>query len=47
MFKDLLKEDAVEFYCQQISDDTIIKNQKWKDLKKTVMESDYSNNAQL
>ena len=24
MFKDLLKENAVEFYCHKISDDTII-----------------------
>ena len=23
-YKDLLKEDAVEFYCQKISDDTLI-----------------------
>ena len=35
-YKDILKEDAVEFYCHQISDDTFINENKWKDLKKSV-----------
>ena len=35
-YKDLLKEDAVEFYCQKISDDTLIDKKKWKDLKKKI-----------
>ena len=35
-YKDIIKEDAVEFYCHQISDDTFINDKKWKDLKKSV-----------
>ena len=38
-YKDLLFEDATTFYCILISDDTEIANQKWQDLKKSVMNS--------
>ena len=38
-YKDLLFEDAITFYCIFISDETEIANQKWKDLKKSVMSS--------
>ena len=39
MYKSLLLEDAVEFYCEKISDDTIIDGKNWLNRKKTVMES--------
>ena len=35
-FRDILKEDLVEFYCHEISDETIINGQKWSDLKNSV-----------
>ena len=38
-YKSLLLEDTVEFYCETISDDTIVDGKNWLNLKKTVMES--------
>ena len=38
-YKELLFEDAITFYCIFISDETVIANQKWQDLKKSVMNS--------
>ena len=38
-YKQLLLEEAIEFYCEKISDDTYIGNKKWKGIKKAVMES--------
>ena len=38
-YKELLFEDAITFYCIFISDETMIANQKWQDLKKSVMNS--------
>ena len=40
-YKELLREDAVQFYCHKISDDTLINEKKWKDLKKSVIQSNY------
>ena len=40
-YKDILKEDAVEFYCHEISDETIIDGKKWKNLKKTLNDKSY------
>ena len=39
MYKSLLLEDTVEFYCEKISDDTTIDGKKWLNLKKSIMES--------
>ena len=39
-YKSLIYDDAVTFYCVLISDETLIANQKWQDLKKTVMNSE-------
>ena len=38
-YKSLLLEDTVEFYCETISDDTIVDGKNWLNLKKTVMGS--------
>ena len=38
-YKSLLLEDAVEFYCENISDDTIIDGKNWLFLKKSVMKA--------
>ena len=38
-YKSLLLEDAVEFYCEKISDDTTINGKNWLNLKKSVMET--------
>ena len=32
-YKSLLLEDAVEFYCEKISDDTTINGESWLNLK--------------
>lgn len=37
-YKALLLEDAEEFYCVTISDETHINSKPWHDLKKTVMD---------
>ena len=39
-YKSLIFDDAVTFYCVFISDETLIANQKWQDLKKSVMNSE-------
>ena len=39
-YKSLIFDDAVTFYCAYISDETLIGNQKWQDLKKSVMDSE-------
>ena len=39
-YKSLLLEDAVEFYCEKISDDTTIDGKSWLNLKKIVMEAE-------
>ena len=39
IYKNLVLEDAVEFYCSLISDETFIKGKSWKDLKKSVIGS--------
>ena len=33
-YKSLLIEDALELYCNEISDDTIINDKSWKENKK-------------
>ena len=38
MYKNLLIEDQVELYCQNISDETFIGGEKWEALKSKVME---------
>ena len=38
-YKSLLLEDAIEFYCEKISDDTIIDGKDWKSIKQSVMAS--------
>ena len=38
-YKSLLLEDTVEFYCEKISDDTIVDGKNWLNRKKTIMES--------
>ena len=38
-YKSLLLEDAVDFYCEKISDDTIIDGKNWLNRKKSIMES--------
>ena len=36
IYKSLLLECAVEFYCNEISDETAIQGVKWKDFKKEI-----------
>ena len=38
-YKSLLLEDTVEFYCENISDDTIVDGKNWQSLKKSVMQA--------
>ena len=38
-YKELLSKETIRFYCQKVSDKTIINGTKWLDLKNTVMES--------
>ena len=38
MYKNLLIEDQIELYCQNISDETLIGGEKWETLKSKVME---------
>ena len=45
IYKNLVLEDAVEFYCSLISDDTFIGSKSWKDLKKSVMTANYQEEA--
>ena len=45
-YKALVLEDATDFYCNEISDDTVIGDQTWKNLKQEFMESvDYEQEA--
>ena len=39
-YKTLLLQDAIEFYCDEISDNTIVKGETWYDLKEKVMRSE-------
>ena len=39
-YKKLLLEDALAFYCDFISDETIIAGKEWSELKETVMKSE-------
>ena len=45
-YKQLLLEEAIEFYCEKISDDTYIGQKKWKEIKKDVMESQQYENEE-
>ena len=38
MYKNLLIEDQVDLYCLNISDETLIGDEKWETLKSKVME---------